>query len=165
MAEMSEALRLYAGVTLVTVLFLLSAIAIIANNQTVERRSRRVFLVTLSALVVISLADWFNYTFQIATPAMCWFRVTSNALIFAVTPVLPVAIARIVFPEKHGPWLTVLLVAQALLEVATVFGGFVFWVDAANVYHRGPAYPAYIFTYSVAAACASIKAIRAGRTY
>ena len=155
----------FTGFTVVTVLFLAAGSVLVASNRTVGRRARNVFLFSAVALCCISAIDWFDYVLAAQLPETRIIHVVSMAFTFMVAPAIPVMIADTIFPERHLKWVTVVLVAQALLEVATIFGGFVFWVDDANVYHRGPLYVVYMATYILSAVYLSVESIRAGRLY
>lgn len=137
----------------------------IAHNRTVEHRARQVFLGSCITLFCINLVDWINYTYSAAFPNLGWFHSITTMLTFAVAPMLPVAISQTIFPERHVKWLSIALIAHALFEAASLFGGYVFWVDATNTYHRGPLYLVYMLTYTMSAIYLSVESIRAGATY
>lgn len=165
MPTLSEATQVFTGMTGVSVLSLLASIVIVADNRTVDRKARNVFVISMACIVLIEVADWINVVISPGNPGMRAFHVLSLAITFALAPLFPVAIARTVFPNCKIKWVGVVLGLQILLEVATVFGGFVFWVDAQNVYHRGTFYVAYMLTYSVSAIFLSYESIKAGRSY
>lgn len=165
MPALFETHREFTGFTIVTILFLAAGGVLVASNRTVDRSARNVFLFSTVALSCISLIDWFDYVLAVQLPATRVIHVVSMAFTFMVAPAIPVMIANTIFPERHVRWVTIVLVVQALLEVATIFGGFVFWVDDANVYHRGPLYVVYMATYILSAVYLSVQSIRAGRLY
>lgn len=165
MPELSEAIQVFTGMTGISVLSLLASIVLVADNRTVGREARVVFIVSMASIVLIEVADWVNVVLGPGNAGLRVFHVLSMAVTFSLAPMFPVAIARTVFPEHKVRWVTVLLGLQVLLEVATIFTGLVFWVDASNVYHRGTLYAAYMVTYSVSAVLLSYESIRAGRDY
>lgn len=155
----------FTGFMIVTILFLAAGGVLVASNRTVSRSARNVFLGSTIALSLIVAIDWFDYALAAQMPSLKMIHVISMAFTFAVAPAIPVMIANTIFPERHLKWVSIVLVAQALFEVATIFGGFVFWVDDANVYHRGPFYVVYMATYILSAVYLSVESIRAGRLY
>lgn len=155
----------FTGYTVVTVLFLVAGGVLVASNRTVGGQARRVFLFSIVSLACISAIDWFDHVFSAGFVELCGVHAVSIALMFSLAPVIPVMIANTIFPERHQKWMTVILVLHALLEVASIFGGFIFWIDAANVYHRGEFYVVYMATYTISAIYLSIESIRAGRLY
>lgn len=165
MGLMSEALRNFTGFSIITLLFTLGSFALIARNHTVSGSARRAFLICFGSLFFIALFDWIDYAFGMHHPEFRWFYTVTTALTFAVAPALPALIAKTIFPNQYYRYVRALIVAQALLELATVFGGFVFYVDANGVYVRGQFYPVYMATYTVSALYLSYWSIRAGATY
>lgn len=165
MPELNDLLREFTGQTAINVLFLIAGAILVAINRTVNRTARRVFFTSLLVLACIALADWATYIMSGTNPQLRWLHTLLMALTFALAPFIPVAIADTVFPGTRTSWVHVILVAQAIVELATIFGGFVFFVDANNVYHRGQFYVAYMATYTMSAIYLSVKSIRAGSTY
>ena len=156
----------FTGLTIITVLFLLTASLLVAGNLTVDRKARHVFIVCLLSLTLITLSDWLNYNLQGTHPELRIFHIVSMAATFAVAPILPVAIAHTIFPPSRAiRWVAPMLGAHALFEVANVFGGFVFSVDATNTYHRGELYALYMLAYSVSAVYLCVQSVRAGVVY
>lgn len=155
----------FSGLTAISLAFLAAAGILIVHNRTVEHRARQVFLGSCITLFCITLVDWFNYTYSAIFPNLGLFHSITTMLTFAVAPMLPVAISQTIFPERHVKWLSLALVLHALFELASLFGGYVFWVDATNIYHRGPLYLVYMLTYTMSAIYLSIESIRAGATY
>ena len=158
-------LAYFTGFTFITLLLLVAASILVIHNRTIGHQARIVFLGSCAALFLISAVDWFNFTLSSTFPTLGWFQAITTMLTFMIAPVIPVAISQTIFPERHVKWIFVILGAHALLELASLFGGFVFWVDGTNTYHRGPLYVVYMATYITSAAYLSIESIRAGRTY
>ena len=165
MLALTEATRSFTGLTAVTLVFLVASAAVVLNNRTVERHSRRVFLDCLLALFVISAVDWFTYVTSGQFPELRGTHAVLMAITFSAAPFLPVAIAYAVFPAKHAKWVFVLLVVHAMFQFGSIIGGYVFWVDEANVYHRGPLYFVYMIVYTVTALYLVVESVRMGRAY
>lgn len=165
MPFVSEANQVFTGLTMVTLLFLMAAAILILDNRTVGRQARTIFLTCVTALAFFAAADWFNYVFGAALPSLRPFHVVSMAITFALAPALPVAIAYTIFPNRGSRWIAVLLALHAMVELATIVGGFVFYVDEANVYHRGAWYMVYMVVYGIASVHLVVESIHAGRTY
>ena len=153
------------GFTVITLMFLVACSILIAHNRTIGRNARVVFFASCLALFFIALVDWFNFSHSSELPSLWWFQAVSTMITFSVAPVIPVMIAQTIFPERHIKWLYLMLALHALFEVVSLFGGYVFWVDTTNTYHRGPLYIVYMLSYIISAAYLSVESIRAGRTY
>ena len=158
-------MQLFTGITVITVVFLAAAAVIIARNWTISRAARKTFLVCVIALILISAADWFCTLTNGLYPELRGLHALLIALTFAFAPMLPVAISNALFPEKFFKWTLPILVIHALFELASVLGGFVFWVDDLNCYHRGSFYFVYMIVYSLSALYLVIESLRASQIY
>ena len=165
MVELGNAMKGFSGLTVLTLVFLVASVSVVLNNRTVSRRSRRVFICVLLALFCIAAIDWFVVATSGQYPELRVFQAVCMALTFAVAPFLPVAIANAIFPAKYVRWMFILLVVHAVFQIGSIFGGYVFWIDENNVYHRGPLYIVYMAVYSVASLYLVIESVRMGRAY
>ena len=165
MALLSESIREFTGLTAITIVFLLAAGILIACNRTVGRKARNVFLCIVIALVFIAFADWVTQLFSGIDADLRLLYSLLMAITFAVAPFIPVFIANVIIPDKGVKWLIGILAVHAAVQVVNIWGGFIFWVDEGNVYHRGSLYPIYMAAYSLSAIYLVVESIRAGRLY
>ena len=166
MVELIFAHKSFSGLTAITVTFLIAASFLVSSNRSIGHKERSAFVFCLVSLTFIALFDWANYLLAGTHPEFRPFHLVTMAVTFAVAPMLPVSIAHAIFPpSKAFRWVGPILIAQAVLEVATIFLELVFTVDATNTYHRGNLYIVYMATYCLSAIYLSVQSIRAGATY
>ena len=165
MFELSETMELFTGAMVVTLVFLVASAAVVLNNRTVDRLSRRVFFDVIIALFFISAMDWFTVFTSGRYPELRGVHTIMMAVTFAIAPAIPVAIADVVFPAKNVKWIRILLIAHGLFQFGSIFFGYVFWVDESNVYHRGSLYIGYMVVYTVSALYLVVESVRMGRAY
>lgn len=165
MLVFDDSTKLFTGLTVLTLAFLVASSAVILNNRTVSRLSRRVFLDSMLALFFIAAVDWFTYVTSGQFPELRYIHTVLMAATFAVAPCIPVAIADAIFPAKNVKWIRALLILHVVFQIGGIFGGYVFWVDEANVYHRGPLYVVYIAMYIVSALYLVVESVRMGRAF
>ena len=161
----SVAMRSFTGLTVITVVFLIAGALLIACNRTVDRKARRIFIICLAALVCLALFDWYTYYTNGWLPEHRWLHTIVVTITFAGAPFLPLLIAQTIYPDRRIRWVVALLIIQALIEVVNVFGGFIFWVDETNLYHRGSMYWIYMAAYTVSSIYLIIATIRLSRAY
>lgn len=155
----------FTGFMFATILFLFAAMFLVIRNKVLAHDPRNTFVVTLATVAVITLIDWFNYL-SVGHPDFVWFQRISMAVSFTVAPTLPVLVAHTLADDPVPFKVVVAIIAlQGLLELATIFGGYVFYVDANNYYHRGPLYGLYTLTYIVSALYLTKQVIVIGTTY
>lgn len=159
------AMRSFTGLTVITLVFLAAGVLLIAFNRTVDRKDRRAFMTCLGMLACLALIDWFVYCTNGQMPELCLLHTLLVTFSFSIAPFLPVFIADTLSPNRKVKWMYVVLIAQVIIEVVNIFGGFVFWVDETNLYHRGPLYIIYLGTFFISAAYLFIQTIRVSHDY
>lgn len=165
MVEFTDVLQNYTGVMVLTCLFLTASIVVIVTNRTVDHRARKAFVITCVALICVVLTDWFSVAIDGASPDLRAVHALTTAITFSLAPAIPVALVTAIFPSARTRWIWVIVGAHVALEIASLFGGFVFWVDETGLYHRGPLYPVYILAYALTCVYLVVQSIRAGRAY
>ena len=165
-SQMTDIQQGYTGVMILTVLFLAAGAVAIATNRTIGRKERRLFLETTLALVAICVIDWYTSVFDGVAGASPELHLAFTTLLFAAAPIIPVAIAHVVFPERIADAVAMsVLTLHVAFEVVNISGGYVFWIDDANLYHRGPLYPVYPAMYLAGGVYLVVESIRGGRRY
>lgn len=165
MFPLSDVMKSFTGFSVLTIAFLLSSAILIATNRTVAREERLVFLRAVTALLFIAIIDWFTYITSGQFPELRWIHAVLMAVTFSLAPFIPVGIANVVFPEARVRWVMIALTCHVVFQIVGIFGGYVFWVDEANVYHRGPLYVVYMAAYTLASIYLVVESAKAGHTY
>jgi len=165
LTALTEAMRVFTGFTALNLMVLASAAVLIATNRSIGKRERRAFLRSVISLMAIAAIDWFTYVTSGSHPELRWVHTVLMALSFSIAPFIPVAIAHVIFPDPHDRLAMIVLGVHAVFQVISIFGGFVFWVDEGNMYHRGPLYFVYMTVYTASSIYLVIASVRAGRTY
>ena len=165
MGGLPDDMKLFTGITAVTVVFLIAASIVMVRNRTISRDARNTFLVSFAALALISLADWFTTLTNGQFPELRGLHAFAMAFTFSLAPMIPVVISNTIFPEKAFKLILGMFCAHAVLQFASIFGGFIFSVDELNYYHRGPLYPIYVFVYTLSSLYLVVESIRASRVY
>lgn len=162
---MSETMQLYTGLSFVTALFLVAASVLVLNNHIIQRRERNTFTFGLLGVVLVLTLDWFSAAFDGAGPGFQFPNALAVMLSFSIAPFIPVAIAQTIYPDKATRIVQAVLAGHALLELVNLAFGFIFYVDAQAVYHRGSLYLLYTVAYVISASYLVIQSLRAARTY
>ncbi len=165
MFELIQAMREFTGMTVITVVFLATAAILVGSNRTVSRLARNAFLAVIIELICIALADWFVYVTNGSYPELRGVHIALVAATFIIVPTIPITIAQTIFPDRSVKWMMVLIGIHTVLQIANIFGGFIYWVDESNMYYRGPLYSVYMAVYSITALYLVVESIRAGRVY
>ncbi len=165
MIHISEALQYYTGVMILTALFMAAALVVIVFSRTIDRRARLMFMVVAIDLICVVVTDWFSVLIDGTMPELRTVHAISTALTFTLAPAIPVVLAGAIYPIEKVPWALAVVGIHAVLEFASIFGGFVFWVDETNLYHRGFLYPIYTLTYAFSCVHLIAMSVFSGREY
>jgi len=128
--------------------FYLLIMALISNTNTImQRRERNVFVSTFLLLIVVNVAEWAGFTLNNADPSLIKLHAFVKAIEYSTGPFVAVYLGSSLGHRRPPKVITILLVLHTLLEIASMFFGFIFTVGADNVYHRAEWYPIYILAY------------------
>lgn len=166
LAAMSDLQQGFTGITLLTALFLIAGFITIAANRSIGRDERHIFMQVIVVIISINIIDWITFVTNGTHPELRQSHVVLTAVMFSLAPTLPPAIARAIFPDKR-PDIAIgaLLAVHAVIQVVNIFGGFIFWVDETNTYHRGSFYFIYVIVVAISGIYLVVQSIRAGRMY
>lgn len=163
--HISEALQYYTGVMILTALFMAAALVVFVFSRTIDRRARMMFMIVAIDVICVVLTDWFSVLIDGTMPELRTVHAISTAVTFTLAPAIPVVLAGAIYPIEKVPWALAIVSIHAVLEFASIFGGFIFWVDEANLYHRGFLYPIYILTYAFSCVHLIVMSMLSGREY
>jgi diguanylate cyclase (GGDEF)-like protein len=113
-----------------------------------QHRLYMMILLTTVLLLVLDVVARFDGFAHPAFPALNWW---GNLLLFLITPVLPSLWVMYVYSQTTGgdapagalAGLLLLNAFNVFMVTATQFSGWFYFIDAGNVYHRGPLYPVH----------------------
>lgn len=133
-----EALQAYYAPSVSLVLFA----AVLATNQLLTRREKRLFLMELGIVGLMILSTWVDRCISAVTVGEWWrLRFLTSAMQFAAAPLSPLILLRI-YRRNHSTQLEWLLalpaVLTALLSISSFQTGLVLRVEPGNIYSRGP---------------------------
>ena len=126
---------------------------LIFENARMEKRKKYRFYATYAVILVATLSEWAGIALNGAPLWTVGIHRVVKCLDYIFTPVVGICFALQVSDEKEWKkhqWLFLVLIANALLEIASVFTGWTFYVSEANVYGHGPLYGLYSVVYFTA---------------
>lgn len=104
---------------------------------------------TISVLVIASMvSEWFGVWMDGADPSLRTLHIHVKTIELSTAPVITVLCSDLMTPLKHKKLIYTLIGVHAGLEVLSAFFGFIFSVDAQNVYHHETFYWVYVLAYA-----------------
>lgn len=141
----------YSAIFCLSCFALLTLAVLVHENGRLDFAIKRRFYKTYLVLAVASFAEWLGLMLN-GNPG--WTRsllLLAKCLDYSLTPITSIFFVWQFTSDSHaGKPLRLILLANILLQVASVFTGLTFYVDGNNVYHHGPLYAVYILIYCIA---------------
>lgn len=137
----------YTGVLAVTVsaLFVMSLLA--GNNAILPRSRKWRFIISYILIATGALAEWGAMYLQVHS-SMVWLHIIVKSIDLIVAPAIPIAILPTISKSRRIMlFMVVVVIVNAVLIVLSSFMGFIFSVDAENVYHHEKLYFLYMVSY------------------
>lgn len=158
-------MELYTSLIIIEALAALVMASLILQNPVVDLRMRRDYCLCFLVLVVIVSTEWFNIFLNGSAENLRTVHKIVKCTEFCFVPVLP-AIAIMAFGWfKYTHLLMYLNAIHILAEIASCFTGNIFYMDEANVYHRGNLYFLFVGLYAFEMVILFITLIECGKTF
>ena len=143
----------YTAVVLLSCMTLGVLTILVYENARSDRPTKRRFYLTYALIVVSSLAEWVGIALNGAPAWTVGLHRFVKCIDYIVTPVAGICFAMQVSEEemwKRQIWISVILLANALLQFVSLFTEWTFYIDASNTYCHGPLYFVYTIVYCIA---------------
>lgn len=155
----------YTGVLALTILNMVIMCLITSANHTMKKSMKARFIAAFVVVIVGAVYEWGAVYLQ-ENSSMVWLHTLVKTVELCVAPAIPL----VLFPAicKNRPiniamaWIVAI---NMVIEVLSAFFGFVFYVDAANVYHHGPLYFLYMVSYGLEGVLLAFGAILTLKEY
>ena len=94
------------------------------------------------------VSEWFGVWMDGADPSLRTLHILVKTIELSTAPIITVLCSDLMTPLKHKKLIYTLIGVHAGLEVLSAFFGFIFSVDAQNVYHHETFYWVYVLAYA-----------------
>ena len=138
----------YSAVIFLSVFIMIIMDMLVSGNDLMEHDKKQT-IYTVSVLVIAdAVSEWLGVWMDGADPSLRTLHILVKTIELSTAPIITVLCSDLMTPLKHKKLIYSLLFANALLEICSAFTGFIFSVDAQNVYHHEAFYWIYVLTYS-----------------
>jgi len=163
-------MSIFYSVIVLEVIFLMAYLMIMANsNDLLSQSKRRMFLLLFFSIILAIAAEWSG---SATIPFGGEFRqvhIWTKVMELSLTPVVPFICAEILNNSsdktEHAKWSCGILLAHTGLEVLSAFTGFIFYVNAKDVFCHGPFYWIYLLIYLSASVYVLCRGYQVSRQY
>ena len=158
-------LNLYTAIILITFFALLITIADAMTNQLITKKAKVRSVVTSVLIMVAALGECVGVLTNGAPVSLVFLHKIAKLVELSLAPSIGVAVA-IAYGDAKRPRLAMgLVAAHALFECVAVWFGWVFSIDAQNIYHREVLFPVYVAAFALSVAYGFMAVIRNGKAY
>lgn len=139
----------YAAMVFLSVLAALVLMILIGTNTRLGRDKKVLFLLSAVLLIVSAAAEFFAVYLDGSPEKYRAVHIAFKVFELSVSPFLVIVLISSLNGFRRAAALLPLAVINAALEIFTGFTGFIFYFDAANVYHHNTHYWIYTLIYTL----------------
>lgn len=138
----------YSATIFLSVFIMIIMDMLVSGNDLMEHDKKQT-VYTISVLVIACMvSEWFGVWMNGADPSLRTLHILVKTIELSTAPIITVLRSDLMTPLKHKKLIYTLIGVHAGLEVLSAFFGFIFSVDAQNVYHHETFYWVYVLAYA-----------------
>lgn len=140
-------MSLYTAIVICIIFNALVMSVFIAKNPMVGRQMQKCFTKGFLLISVVVVAEWLTLFLNNAPEDFRFFHYVVKLIEFSCVPVVPVVFISAFAKNRGVKSMRIILLLHVVAEILAAPFGLIFYMDAANVYTRGPLYFAYVIFY------------------
>lgn len=138
----------YSATIFLSVFIMIIMDMLVSGNDLMEHDKKQT-VYTISVLAIACMvSEWFGVWMDGADPSLRTLHILVKTIELSTAPIITVLCSDLMTPLKHKKLIYTLIGVHAGLEVLSAFFGFIFSVDAQNVYHHETFYWVYVLAYA-----------------
>ena len=138
----------YSVVLTVAFLFVLITAYIIANNNSVDKKTKIKFLACIGIVILGGLFEWIG-NLVAGNENLRWVLTLSKFIEFVITPVFPFLLVYTIANRKSTKYMLIPISVNIVLQIINIWTKFIFNVTPTGEYIRGNFYFLYILVYAI----------------
>lgn len=155
----------YTEVTFVIIFTLIIMIFIISKNSLLSTRKKRSLSNWYLLLIAAACLEWTGLFLNEKPSSTMFLHAIVKALEYSVFPFVCIQFLNVIELDKKNRWLPMLVGANAMFEIASIFTGLVFYIDENNVYQSGRFKMAYTVLCVFCSLYTMLKCFKYGKRF
>ena len=139
----------YSAVIFLSVFIMVIMDMLVSTNDLIEHDKKQTAYMISALTIACMISEWLGVWMDGADASLRTLHILVKTIEFSTAPVITVLCSDLMTPLKHKKAIYTLICVHAGLEVLSAFFGFIFSVDAQNVYHHEAFYWVYVLAYSI----------------
>lgn len=126
---------------------------LVYENARFEKTTKHQFYLTYAFIIVATLSEWSGIALNGAPAWTSGIHSIVKCIDYIITPMVGACFGFLLLDKeerKKHKWLPVVLSANVVLEVVSIFTGWTFHINEQNYYCHGPLYFIYTLVYCIA---------------
>lgn len=138
---------------------------IVRKNDLLSAEKKKQFISIFIMIIIASSSEWLALFLNGTDPSTRWLHIIARMLDHSLAPLIAVIFCAIITSEDKSKILIVSMIIHAILEAVSGYCGFIYYVDAGNIYHHGTFYWIYVVFYLLCSLYFILEALQFGLRY
>ncbi|MDD8049326.1 MAG: GGDEF domain-containing protein [Thomasclavelia sp.] len=136
----------YSAIVFISSIMMLMMILCVQVNVFLQTNQKRRFQLLFLIIIIANMSEWGAAFLNGTNLSLIGLHFILKLTEFILTPIVPILCIRAFDVTKHKIF-SAPIIFNLILQSISLFSGVVFSIDKFNVYHRGPLYLLYVFTF------------------
>lgn len=155
----------YTATIYLAIFTLIVMILIVKKNDLLSEKKKKQFIKIFIITIIAAMSEWMALLLDGADPAIRWLHIIARTMDHSLAPVVAMIFCVIIDAERQARMLKLPMIIHAVLEALSGYFGFIYFVDANNVYHHGSMYWIYVAFYFICSVYFILQALKFGMKY
>lgn len=138
---------------------------IVKKNDLLSAEKKKQFISIFIIIIIASSSEWLALFLNGADPSTRLLHIIARILDHSLAPLIAVIFCAIITSEDKSKILILPMIIHAILEALSGYFGFIYYVDAGNLYHHGDCYWIYVAFYLACSLYFILEALQFGMRY
>lgn len=137
----------YAVTIYMTLFALIIMFMIVWNNDLLDKKKKLQFFEIFGTIIVAAIAEWLGVYLEGAPAQMRVVHILAKTIDHSLAPMIGLLFAQVISSRANKRCLWIPLLIHAVLELASGWLGFIYYIDKNNHYAHGKCYWIYVVIY------------------
>ena len=155
----------YTATIYLAIFALITMILIVRKNALLSEIKKKQFIGIFIITILAASSEWLALFLNGANPATRGLHIVARTMDHSLAPMVAMIFCVIITSQEKAKLLVIPMIVHAILEALSGYFGFIYYVDANNIYHHGSMYVIYVIFYLVCSLYFIIEALKFGLHY
>ncbi|MGN0804618.1 MAG: GGDEF domain-containing protein [Candidatus Coproplasma sp.] len=139
----------YDATVIITALTTIIMFVDVLANKIISVNKKKELITVCGLLLVASVCEWAGVKTNGANPKIIWLHYAVKVIEFSVTPFISLTASKAYGKAKFYYATLIIATVNIVLQIVSIWTGWIFVIDSANVYHRMGLYWIYIIFFAL----------------